>query len=119
LENPLATQSQLTYFRSRVSKQIECCQKPDDCPQAELCQLSNVRPGASVRIKQLSGAPEVAVRLRELGFCEEQRIRLLSRHTNIICQVCQARLGISAQIAEHIWVETIPSPEPLPSRKVA
>jgi Fe2+ transport system protein FeoA len=92
-----------------VSNDIECCEKPDKSPRVELCRLSTVRAGTSVRIKQLSAAPEVAVRLRELGFCEEQRIRLLSRHTNIICQVCQARLGISAQLADNIWVETIPA----------
>ncbi len=48
-----------------------------------------------------------------MGFCEEQKIKLLSRHTNIICQVCNARLGISSRLAEQILVE------PLPRKKVA
>ena len=45
-----------------------------------------------------------------MGFCEEQRIRLLMKHTNIICQVCNARLGISSQLAKTIMVEQIPPP---------
>jgi Fe2+ transport system protein FeoA len=67
----------------------------------------------AVRIKQLSTPPEVAHRLREMGFCEEQKIKLLSRHTNLICQVCNARLGISSRLAEKILVE------PLSRKKVA
>jgi hypothetical protein len=42
-----------------------------------------------------------------MGFCEEQKIRLLSQKTNIICQVCNVRLGISSQLAEKILVEPL------------
>lgn len=80
-----------------------------DCPQPFICPLSHVRAGTSVRIKQLSAPPEVKHRLREMGFCEEQKIRLLAQHTNVICQVCNVRLGISVQLAEKIMVEPIPS----------
>jgi Fe2+ transport system protein FeoA len=79
----------------------------ESCPQPELCALDSVLPGVSVRIKQLNGSSEVTARLREMGFCEEQRIRLLMKHTNIICQVCNARLGISSQLAKTIMVEQI------------
>jgi len=47
-------------------------------------------------------------RLREMGFCEEQQIKLLSRDGNLICQVCNARLGISAELADAIMVEPLP-----------
>jgi Fe2+ transport system protein FeoA len=84
---------------------------PDSaCPKPELCALDSVLPGVSVRIKQLNGSAEVTNRLREMGFCEEQRIKLLMNHTNIICQVCNARLGISSQLAKTIMVEQIPAP---------
>lgn len=86
---------------------------PDECREPFLCPLSRVRAGITVRIKQLSGSPEVTHRLREIGFCEEQKIKLLSRQTNLICQVCHARLGISAELAERILVE------PLIQKKVA
>lgn len=77
------------------------------CLQPFVCPLSSVRAGTAVRIKQLSASPEVTHRLREMGFCEEQKIRLLAQHTNIICQVCNVRLGISAQLAEKILVEPL------------
>jgi Fe2+ transport system protein FeoA len=83
------------------------------CPQPFVCPLSDVRAGTAVRIKQLSAPPEVTHRLREMGFCEEQKIRLLVQQTNIICQVCNVRLGISQQLAEKILVE------PISSKKVA
>jgi Fe2+ transport system protein FeoA len=78
-----------------------------ECPQPFVCPLSSVRAGTSVRIKQLSAPPEVSHRLREMGFCEEQKIRLLAQQTNVICQVCNVRLGISAQLAAKILVEPI------------
>lgn len=46
-----------------------------------------------------------------MGFCEEQRIKLLSRHSNLICLVCNARLGISERLAENILVELLPAPQ--------
>lgn len=81
---------------------------PAASPSAELCSLNDVRAGTSVRIKQLSASAEVSHRLREMGFCEEQRVKLLSRHPNLICQVCNARLGLSSQLAGLILVEPIP-----------
>jgi len=84
-----------------------------ECPQPFLCPLSQVTDGVSVRIKQLSAPPEVNHRLREMGFCEEQKIRLLRRQTTLICEVCHARLGISKRLAEKIMVE------PLVRRKIA
>ncbi len=66
----------------------------------------------AVRIKQLAATPDVNDRLRELGFCEDQQVRLLSQQTNVICQVCNVRLGISAQLADSILVEPMAAPVP-------
>ena len=65
--------------------------------RTEVCPLSRVQAGAVVCIKRLATAPEVTDRLRELGLCEEQRIKLLARQSTYICQVCNARLAISGQ----------------------
>ena len=46
-------------------------------------------------------------RLRELGFCEDQIIKLLTSKNNYICQVCNARLAISEQLARIILVEPL------------
>ena len=66
-------------------------------------------PGTTVSIKHLSTGPEVTDRLRELGFCEQQQIKLVSRDSNYICQVCNARLGISQKLADSILVESLPN----------
>ncbi len=75
--------------------------------RCEVCPLSRVQAGVAVRIKQLCAAPAVQNRLRELGFCEDQIIRLLTSQTNYICQVCNARLAISEQLARIILVEPL------------
>jgi Fe2+ transport system protein FeoA len=61
----------------------------------------------AVRIKQLCAAPEIQNRLREIGFCEDQVINLLTSQNNFICQVCNARLAISEQLAQMILVEPV------------
>ncbi len=94
-----------------VNKPTPPCSQENGCQQDPyLCPLSRVVAGTAVRIKQLSAPPEVSKRLREMGFCEEQQVRLVSRQVNIICQVCNARLGISSQLADTIMVEPITAP---------
>ena len=79
------------------------------CAGSNVCPLSRVEAGTVVCIKKLSTAPEITHRLRELGFCEEQNIKLLARDSGFICQVCNARLGISEKLAESILVEALPA----------
>ena len=78
-----------------------------DESRCELCPLSRVKAGVAVRIKQLCASPELQNRLRELGLGEDQIIKLLTSHTNFICQVCNARLAISEQLAQLILVEPL------------
>jgi Fe2+ transport system protein FeoA len=77
------------------------------CAQPDRCPLSSVRAGTVVCIKQLSASADVKDRLREMGFCEEQQIKLLSRDGNIICLVCNSRLGISTKLADTIMVSPL------------
>jgi Fe2+ transport system protein FeoA len=82
------------------------------CAGSEICPLSRVHAGTVVCIKQLTTGPEMTDRLRELGFREDQQIKILSRESNLICQVCNARLGISEDLADSIFVQAVPSPLP-------
>jgi ferrous iron transport protein A len=77
------------------------------CAGSGICPLSRVEAGTVVCVKQLSASPDVTTRLRELGICEEQQIKLLARDSNFICQVCNARLGISEELADSILVEAV------------
>ena len=72
-----------------------------------MCPLNQVKAGVAVRIKQLCASPEMASRLREIGFGEEQIIKLVTSHANIICLVCNARLALSEQLAKTILVEPV------------
>jgi len=77
------------------------CARPFSCP------LSRVKAGMAVRIKELVAPPEVTKRLREIGFGERQVIKLLIRQANLICQVCNARMALSAELAQMIIVEPL------------
>jgi Fe2+ transport system protein FeoA len=76
-----------------VNDSFPACLTPDACRQGDVCPFNRVKAGTAVRIKQLVAAPEVSHRLRELGFCEEQQVKLVSHQVNVICQVCHARVG--------------------------
>ncbi|NLH73776.1 MAG: ferrous iron transport protein A [Verrucomicrobia bacterium] len=72
-----------------------------------VCPLSRVAPGSLVRIKELQAAPELCRRLREMGLREEQQIRILLQDRNVVCRVCNVRLGLSAKLADTIMVEPL------------
>ena len=78
--------------------------------QCEARPLNQVEVGAAVRVKKLCASHDIQVRLRELGFCEHQIIRLLATQSNCICQVFSARLAISHELARFILVEPLRSP---------
>ena len=86
------------------------CRSTRNESRCELCPLTRVQAGVAVRIRQLCASPEMQHRLRELGFCEDQIIRLVTSRNNLICQVCNARLAISEELARLILVEPIPRP---------
>ena len=71
------------------------------------CPLSQCEAGTVVCIKQLIAQPHVIDRLREMGLGEQQHIRLVSRHPSLICQVCNARVALSQELAESILVEPL------------
>lgn len=77
------------------------------CAAAETCPLSTVEAGTVVCIKQLTAQPNIVDRLREMGLGEQQRIRLISRHPSLICQVCNARVALSPDLAKAILVEPL------------
>lgn len=88
------------------SAEIHCVLE-GQCAEPEICPLSKIQAGAVVCIKQLATSHDMKVRLRELGLREEQRIRLVSRQASYICQVCNARLGISERLAERVLVQPV------------
>ena len=80
-----------------------------------VCPLTRVQAGMLVRVRQLCAGPETQNRLREIGLGEDQVIRLVTSQTNFICQVCNARLAISEQLAKLIMVEPVLEPARIPA----
>jgi len=100
----------MNTFAEMTNKEVqeaEDCHR--HCAKPESCPLSRVRAGMLVRITSLSTPPEVTRHLREIGFGEQQVIRLVLRQSNLICQVCNARLALSSQLAQMIMVEPLPA----------
>lgn len=64
--------------------------------------LNQVKAGCDVQIRVLSGPS--CDRLRDLGFCEELRIRKISDGRNLICSICGTRMAISRELAEQVFV---------------
>lgn len=88
----------------------EMCLSPQTEAPCEVCPLTCVRTGVAVRIRKLCAAPEMQERLREIGLCEDQVIKLITNRTNFICQVCNSRLALSQQLAQLIMVEPVLQP---------
>ena len=89
----------------RIHDQNEACGVNHLVPS--VCPLNDVQPGTMVRVKRLLASADTAVRLREMGFCEQQRIRMLARNSQVICQVSNTRLGLSEKLAQSILVEPL------------
>ena len=105
---PIRQPSQTAHRRPRVGGADEIPFRANRSEmQCETCPLNRVKAGVAVRIKKLCASPDIQIRLRELGFREEQIIRLLTSQTNYICQVCNTRLALSRKLAELILVEPL------------
>lgn len=72
--------------------------------------LKEARPGARVRVMELTSEPAVCHRLREMGFCEFAEISKVCDHGPCICTVCGTRVALSPQLAESIMVREIDEP---------
>ena len=64
--------------------------------------LNQVGVGCDVLISLLSGPS--CDRLRDLGFCEQLKVRKLSGGRNLICSLCGTRMAISRELAEQVVV---------------
>jgi Fe2+ transport system protein FeoA len=82
-----------------------------DCAGPKVCPLSRVQAGMTVCIKHLAADPQLKDRLREMGLCEDQQIKVVACDSTFICQVCNARFGISEKLADAILVEALPAPK--------
>jgi Fe2+ transport system protein FeoA len=64
--------------------------------------LGEVRAGGDCEVVGLDGSG--CVRLREMGFCEGARVRVLASGRNLVCLVCGTRLALSRALADRVKV---------------
>ncbi len=74
-----------------------------DLKRDSALNLSQAAVGCDFQIKQLEGP--ACRQLREIGFCEEMRIRKLADGRNLVCKVCGTRLALSRELAEQVFLE--------------
>jgi Fe2+ transport system protein FeoA len=68
-------------------------------------RLADAPLGKSVRISRLRSRPEISVRLREMGFCEDAVVRcVMKSHGNIICEILNTRVAMNSRLAGDILV---------------
>ena len=61
--------------------------------------------GKRLYVQHLTSYPDIRLRLRELGFCENAMIRCLARNNVcLICEVCNTRIGLNTAVASKIFV---------------
>ncbi|MGA7161145.1 MAG: FeoA domain-containing protein [Bacteroidota bacterium] len=67
--------------------------------------LNEIPAGRLVRIHRLQSQPDICFRLREMGFCENAIVRLVvNGEGNLICEVCNTRIGLNHALADDIIV---------------
>ena len=73
---------------------------------SSMLNLSIAPVGRKLSVRHLvNSSPELCIRLRELGFCENAVIRCISRNNmSLICEVCNTRIGLNAGVASNIYV---------------
>ncbi|MFA6540089.1 MAG: FeoA family protein [Bacteroidota bacterium] len=67
--------------------------------------LAHTPVGTTVRVSRIESQPETCIRLLELGFCEDAIIRpVVSGSSQMICEICNTRVGLHHSIAKSIIV---------------
>ncbi len=64
--------------------------------------LSQAATGCEFQIRQVEGP--ACRQLREIGFCEQMRVKKLTGGRNMLCTVCGTRLALSKDLADQIQV---------------
>lgn len=92
----------MSWFGKLFStKEHECvCNTPSK-------NLSEASKGQHFKIKCLAGEEKLCQRLREMGFCESAVVEKIADSGTLICKVCDSKLVISKELAQHIIVKDI------------
>ena len=71
----------------------------------QLIILRNLDPMAVAVVAELRTDPADSTRLKSLGICSGRRVQMVSRGDPLILRVLGTRIGLSARLADGIYVE--------------
>ena len=77
----------------------------DSEKRESILTLLQAAVGTDLEVTDLDGP--ACRQLREIGFCEEMRLRKLTDGRNLVCAVCGTRLALSRDLAEQVRVAPI------------
>lgn len=64
--------------------------------------LSQAAIGCEFQIREVEGP--ACRQLRDIGFCEQMRVKKITNGRNMLCTVCGTRLALSKDLADQIRV---------------
>ncbi|MEJ6717597.1 MAG: ferrous iron transport protein A [Akkermansiaceae bacterium] len=64
--------------------------------------LSQAAIGCEFQIREVEGP--ACRQLRDIGFCEQMRVKKLTNGRNMLCTVCGTKLALSKDLADQIRV---------------
>jgi len=64
--------------------------------------LSQAATGCEFQIRNVDGP--ACRQLRDIGFCEQMRVKKITNGRNMLCTVCGTRLALSKELADQIRV---------------
>ena len=64
--------------------------------------LSQAATGCEFQIRDVDGP--ACRQLRDIGFCEQMRVKKITNGRNMLCTVCGTRLALSKDLADQIRV---------------
>jgi len=68
-------------------------------------RLDRLQAGACGVVRRIESEDEDIQRLKTLGICTGRRVELVKAGDPLIVRIFGSRLGISAELAERVWIE--------------
>lgn len=74
-------------------------------------RLNELPPKACAVIRRIESESEDIQRLKTLGICIGRRIEIVKAGDPLIVRVFGSSIGLSAELASHVWLEICSPPE--------
>ena len=76
----------------------------------DLTRLDRLAPHVCAVVRRIDSESDDIARLKTLGVCTGRQVEIVRAGDPLILRVFGSRLGLSASLAENVWVESC-SPE--------